>query len=307
MVIVRVVIVRVVIVRVVVVVCACNTCSCGSTRQNATLIRDEPVVRTMSSLAATRADGYYHPPPDATRPDPAASSSRAKNAKKKRSPKPWLAAAAAARNAAAADADADPGIVIRFALPRAATCGRCGRHMGAGSRFNALKTRLRRDDGFRFAFKCVECHAALVAETHADELELVFVEPLRGLHADEAKRRERKAWEDGLAAPEARLVRLESAKREQEQLTRAVQARSVVAAVAASSTTTTTTTARGADPDAAAAAVDVQLNRHLRAVMRERKRPRLEGAKRGLGLALLPIETEDVMAARQAMSRRKVR
>lgn len=203
----------------------------------------------MSSLAATKADGYYHPPPDLTRPRTG----------------PKRDTRAAKRRRPGAD-----GIVVRFPLPRNGKCGKCRAWVGAGTRFNATKTRVQggQEGAWRFAFDCAQCDAELVVVTQPDSASFAFEGALEETKAHVNKEYERiAASEDSKTAVEMR--RLEARVTETNKLQEAEKITSV---------------------REHAAVRDRELNRLLRDRMRERKRPLKEGLKRGLALELMPIK-----------------
>jgi hypothetical protein len=92
----------------------------------------------MSSLAASQADGYYHPPD--YDPSKHGSINRFQNSK---------GASAFARHG-----------TVRFALAYDGWCLGCGKHVGAGTRFNATKAKVGEFLGtpvWEFSMKCPAC------------------------------------------------------------------------------------------------------------------------------------------------------
>ncbi|CAN0109319.1 unnamed protein product [Phaeothamnion confervicola] len=113
----------------------------------------------MSSLAATQADGFYHPPDW----DP-----------QKESLTKFVGSKGSNQY--------EQYGVIRFEMPHHAWCEGCGRHIGRGTRFNAKKDR----DGkyysttiWRFTMKCPSCSHVLVIRTDPAASDYEFFQGIR--------------------------------------------------------------------------------------------------------------------------------
>ena len=121
--------------------------------------------RWMSSLAASRADGYYHPPewdPQKVARDKYQGSKGSNQ---------W-----------------EQYGVIRFEMPYNIWCGGCGKHIRKGTRFNAKK----KDAGkyfstkiFAFHMKCACCPQQIVIQTDPKNSDYVVTS---------GGRRRRKVW-----------------------------------------------------------------------------------------------------------------
>jgi coiled-coil domain-containing protein 130 len=104
---------------------------------------------TMSSLAATQADGYYLPP-----------EYYESGAYLKLSKNQWHAVAASRQSSGQQSSKQSPP-VVRFELPCSGVCMGCNHYIGKGTRFNAVKVKT--DDKylsssiFEFRLKCRSC------------------------------------------------------------------------------------------------------------------------------------------------------
>jgi len=138
----------------------------------------------MSALAATQADGFYHPPEVRT-PPPRTPPRSARPRALTRTPAPqWnpqKQSRASFQNSKGSNQYETHGI-IRFELPFDGWCLGCERHLGKGTRFNAKKEQAgnyHTTKIWAFSMKCATCPQRWVIKTDPANMDYDYAEGIR--------------------------------------------------------------------------------------------------------------------------------
>jgi hypothetical protein len=251
----------------------------------------------MSSLAATCADGYYHPHEDKTIV-PSSSNNNQKYV------------SSAPRNKRLKKND-DSSIVVRFALIRNGRCLKCLEFLGAGSRFNAVKKQRCNNtsssnntlEQFSFTFSCPNCHAPLVVVTDPKRADFIYesgIDETASRKADVARiEQEEKNVE---LNPLMRLERIALEKQQEYGGTTTTTTTNTAQSIVENLDTSTSKNPSDLNIDRNN---DFDMNRRMRRIIRERKAPERAGAKLGLGLPLLPKSKSDIQNSNLAIMKMK--
>jgi len=162
-----------------------------------------------------------------------------------------------------------------MAIPRNGKCASCNALVPGGERFNAIKRTIG-EHAYRFQFTCKNCKATLFMSTDPARAEFVFEHPLHEMKSYLAdKRRD----EEARNAPAPLPIEVVERKRAE---TAFVDGRLFPRA--------------GGDEASRAASV----RNALRNQRRERRHALEQGRKRGMAVALLPVDASDNAASASA-------